>query len=136
LPARQLARGGKIYRDQVLSRVITGDANEQLDWRRSLWEEFHPRSRHESSPEDAAKIVVRHLRERVTIAPLPNPAHEVPEIWLDQITDKAGFAVIDVAALRSVGVPARLDVHGRAELFADGNCSLRRVRQFNSWSYP
>ena len=91
-----------------------------LNWRRPLWEEFYPSIRHESSPEDAAKIVVRHLRERVTIAALPDLPHDVPEIWLKQITDEAGFEIIYVAALRSVGVPARLDPHQETE-FWDGD---------------
>ncbi len=107
----------KVYRDFVLSPVITGRSGEQLNWRRPLWEEFYPRIRHESSPEEAAKIVVRHLRERVTIATLPDSPHGVPEIWLKQITDEAGFEIIYVAALRSIGVPARLDPHQRAELW-------------------
>jgi predicted esterase len=107
----------KIYQDFVLSPVITGNSDEQLNWRRPLWEEFYPRIRHESSPEDAAKIVVRHLRERVTIADAPNLSHDVPEIWIEQITDEAGFEIIYVAVLRSVGVPARLDPHQRAEFW-------------------
>jgi hypothetical protein len=110
----------KMYQDFVLSPVLTGDSNEQLDWRRPLWEEFYLRTRHESSPEDAAKIVMKHLRERVTIATLPNPPQDVPGIWLKQITDEAGFEIIYVAALRSVGVPARLDSNRHAE-FWDGN---------------
>jgi dienelactone hydrolase len=110
----------KVYRDFVLSPVITSSSDEQLNWRRPLWEEFYPRIRKEQSPEDAAKIVVRHLRERVTIAALPDLPHDVPEIWLKQITDETGFEIIYVAALRSVGVPARLDPHHRAE-FWDGN---------------
>jgi predicted esterase len=112
--------GDKIYRDCVLSPVITGNCNEQLNWRRPLWEEFYPRVRHESLPEDAAKIVVRHLRERVTIATLPSQPQNVPDIWLKQITDEAGFQIIYVAALRSVGVPARLNSNRLAE-FWDGN---------------
>jgi predicted esterase len=110
----------KNYQDFVLSPVITGDTDEKLNWRRPLWEEFYPRIRHESSPEDAAKIVVRHLRERVTIAALPNLPHDVPAIWLRQITDESGFEIIYVAALRSVGVPARLNSQHQAE-FWDGN---------------
>jgi dienelactone hydrolase len=86
-----------------------------LNWRRPLWEEFYPRIRHESSPDDAAKIVVRHLRERVTIAALPNLPHDVTAVWLKQITDEAGFEIIYVAALRSVGVPARLNSKHQAE---------------------
>jgi dienelactone hydrolase len=109
-----------MYRDEVLSPVITGEAGEDLNWRRSLWEEFYPRIRHESSPEDATRIVVRHLRERVTIAGGPNLPYNVPGIWLRQITDEAGFEIICVAALRSVGVPACLDSNGQAK-FYDGN---------------
>lgn len=84
----------KHYRDNVLSPVITGQRYEKFNWRRPLWEEFHPRIRHENSPEDAAQIVVRHLRECVTVANLPNLPHEVPTVWLRQITDQAGFEII------------------------------------------
>jgi hypothetical protein len=60
---------------------------------------------------------VRHLHERVTINNLSNPPREVPEIWLKQITDETGFQIIYVAALRSVGVPARLNVQGLAQFY-------------------
>ncbi|HZI33431.1 MAG TPA: O-antigen ligase family protein [Candidatus Binatia bacterium] len=115
----------RTYRDYVLSPLISPSTNDsQLstgpNWRRPLWEEFYPRIRHENSPADAAQIVVRHLRERVTIAGLPNPPHSVLAIWRRQITDGKGFQIIYVAALRSVGVPARLDANGQAE-FYDGN---------------
>ena len=108
------------YDNYVLSPVITGVSGETFDWRRPLWEEFYPRIRHESSPEEAARIVVRHLRERVTIAGIPDPPRDVPTIWLRQLTDQTGFEIIYVAALRSVGVPARLDANQRAE-FWDGS---------------
>jgi len=110
----------KVYRDFVLSPVITGESDEQMTWRRPLWEEFYPRIRRESSPAEAAKIVVRHLRERVTIAALPGLPHDVTGIWLRQITDEAGFEILYVAALRSVGIPARLNSNHNAE-FWDGN---------------
>jgi hypothetical protein len=110
----------KMYRDFVLSPATTGKPDEQFKWRRLLWEEFYPRIRHESLPENAARIVIRHLRERVTIAALSNSPHEVPDIWQKQITDETGFEIICVAALRSVGIPARLDLKGQAE-FNDGN---------------
>jgi O-antigen ligase len=102
------------YEAFVLSPVITGETNESLAWRRPLWEEFYPRIRHESSPADAARIVADHLRERVTVASGPNLPRSVPEIWRRQVTDQAGFEMIYVAALRSVGVPARLDASGKA----------------------
>jgi hypothetical protein len=55
----------------------------------------------------------------MTIATLPNLSHGGPEIWRKQITDAAGFEIIYVAALRSVGVPARLSSNGHAK-FWDG----------------
>jgi hypothetical protein len=77
--------------------------------------------------------VVRHLRERVTVVVGPNLPHEVPEIWLRQLTDQTGFEIIYVAALRSVGVPARLDAHGKAELFADGKWQTAPGPVVMSW---
>jgi dienelactone hydrolase len=109
-----------IYLDFVLSPIITGTAGEQFNWRRPLWEEFYPYIRHESSPDDAAKIIVRHLRERVTIVTLQRPPHDVPVIWLRQISDNTGFEIIYIAALRSVGIAARLDDRGQAEFFSHG----------------
>jgi predicted esterase len=114
----------RVYQDYVLSPTIvpsTSDSSHStsFNWRRPLWEEFYPRIRREHSPEAAAKIVARHLRERVTIVTAPNLPHDVPAIWLHQITDEVGFEIIYVAALRSVGIPARLDSQRRAE-FWDG----------------
>jgi dienelactone hydrolase len=109
----------KLYRDYVLSPTITYRAGEQLNWRRPLWEEFYPRIRHESSPENAANIVVRHLRERVTIAPNYPGQPGVATMWRGQIVNAGDFEIIYTAALRSVGVPARLDAEKRAE-FWDG----------------
>ena len=123
----------QMYRDYVLSPVITGNSDEQLNWRRPLWEEFYPRIRHENSPEDAAKIVVRHLRERVTIATVPNLPQDVPAIWLKQITDEAGFQIICVAALRSVGVPARLGLQHQAEFWNGAKWDTAPPPSVMSW---
>jgi dienelactone hydrolase len=109
----------QMYRDYVLSPVISGHSGEKLSWRRVLWEEFYPRIRHETRTEDAARMVARHLRERVTIATAPQLTEDVPDMWRRQITDKTGFDIIYVAALRSVGIPARLD-GGRRPEFWDG----------------
>jgi hypothetical protein len=57
------------------------------------------------------------LRERVTIARLPGLPHNVPEIMLHQMTDETGFEIIYTAALRSVGVPSRLDGHKQTEFW-------------------
>jgi hypothetical protein len=121
------------YQNYVLSPVITGETNERFDWRRPLWEEFYPRIRHENSPQDAVQIVVRHLRERVTIANEPNLPHDIPTIWLDQLTDETGFQIIYVASLRSVGVPARLDSNHHAEFWDGSKWSLAPSPAVTIW---
>jgi hypothetical protein len=105
----------EVYREFVLSPIIRPDAHEELNWRRPLWESFYPRIRKEQSLEAAAEIVVRHLRERVTIAGSESFPAGVESIWKRQITHPLGFEGIYVAALRSAGIPARLNLQGQVE---------------------
>jgi dienelactone hydrolase len=108
----------ELYRDFVLSPRIDAVLDGDLTWRRPLWEHFYPRIRKEQTPEAAARIVARHLRERVTIAKgedwLPN---QISGIWLQQITNSQGFECIYVAALRSVGIAARLSGQAKAQFW-------------------
>ena len=106
-----------MYRDFVLSPVIADELDGKLSWRRTLWQEFYPYIRKIKSPENVAKTVVRHLRESMTVAALPNPPHDVPGMWAKRLANEAGFEMIYVAALRSVGVPARLDSAHKAEIW-------------------
>jgi dienelactone hydrolase len=111
--------GGKSRPPQNVS--VPGDnVSGDLNWRRPLWESFYPRIRHETDPLSAAQIVVRFLRERVTIIPGYLDHAGVKEIWERELTGPAGFEKIYVAALRSVGIAARLNADAQAELFADG----------------
>ena len=119
-----------IYNEFVLSPEIDAKvigespAIPELNWRRPLWEFFYPRIRKENSPDEAAEIVVRHLRERVTIvsdgrmsaARWPSG---IETIWENQITDEKSFQRICVATLHSVGVGARLNSKGIAEFWTD-----------------
>jgi dienelactone hydrolase len=105
------------YRDFVLSPQIDPASDGGLNWRRPLWENFYPRIRREQDPAAAAEIVVRFLRERVTIAQGDNLPSVVAEIWQRQITNERGFEAVYVAALRSVGIPSRLAPQGRAEFW-------------------
>jgi len=117
----------EIYNNYVLSPIIDSESDFELNWRRPLWEFFYPRIRKEDSPEAAAGIVVRNLRERVTISAVPfSSVNRMPTahwptgietIWRDQITDEKGFERIYVATLRSVGVGARLNGEGMAEFW-------------------
>ena len=106
------------YRRFVLSPLIDSGSREELSWRRLLWENFHPRVRREQSPESAAKIVARYLREQVTISPDALHGLGVESIWKLHVADAAGFERIYVAAWRSVGIPARFDSSGHTEFWA------------------
>lgn len=106
-----------LYREFVLSPLIASGVEGGLNWRRPLWESFYPRIRKEQDPGVAAQIVARHLRERVTVACEGALPGEIRAIWTRQITDESSFQRIYVAALRSVGIPARLDSQKRAEFW-------------------
>jgi dienelactone hydrolase len=115
----------QIYTNYVLSPVITEEFKvqgskfkvEEMGWRRPLWDSFYPRVRHEQTPEAAAEIVARYLRERVTVVPGYTPISGIETIWKSEIVDQNGFEMIYVAALRSVGIGARLDAKGQAEFW-------------------
>ncbi|HTY87529.1 MAG TPA: hypothetical protein VMB80_08700 [Candidatus Acidoferrum sp.] len=108
------------FREYVLSPETAVLPLPEVNWRRTLWENFCPRIRHETDPIEAAQIVVRFLRERVGIDPSYDYRVGVETIWTEQMTDDAGFERIYVATLRSVGIAARLNDAGQAELL-EGN---------------
>lgn len=122
-----------MYREDILSPFIPGEPAGKWNWRRPLWEEFYPRIRHESDPAAAAQIIVRHLRERVTIVPGGGSSRDVSEIWRRQLTDPAGFAVIYTAALRSAGVAARLRPDGQVEFWNGNNWQTAPAPAIVSW---
>ena len=124
----------KLYREFVLSpeigissstlSTIHDQPSTNPNWRRPLWEYFYPRIRKESSLEAAAEIVVRNLSETCrrrgneTNSTPPVIAYKsVSEIWQQQMASDAEFERICVAALRSVGIPARLSASGQAEFW-------------------
>jgi O-antigen ligase len=105
------------YREFVLSPLIDPAWDGSMNWRRPLWEYLYPRIRKENSLAAAAEIVGRHLRERITITQSPpsQPDGSVAEMWRRQSADEKGFAAVYVAALRSTGIPARLNPQGQTE---------------------
>ncbi len=109
----------QIFEGYVLSPRIDGDEKE-IGWRRPLWETLYLRIRKENLPSDAAEIVVRYLRECITVLPGNAEVHGVESIWQQKVTDIRGFHRIYVAAMRSVGIPARMASSGVAELW-EGN---------------
>lgn len=108
----------EVYREFVLSAQVAAAFDGEMNWRRPLWESFYPRIRKENSPETAAEIIVRHLRERVAIVANFDSPKTIADIWRRQITNEQGFEAIYVAALRSAGVPARLTAQGKVEFWS------------------
>jgi transglutaminase-like putative cysteine protease len=121
------------YQQYVLSPIVDALPVAEVDWRRTLWEAFYPRVRNEHDPVAAARVVVRALRERVGID--ASYAYRVgPEtVWELGMADEKGFARIYVAALRSVGIAARLGEAGQAE-FWDGRAWQPAPRPLPSFS--
>jgi predicted esterase len=107
----------EMYREFVLSPRTGATGASEWGWRRSLWEAFYPRVRKESDPVEAAQVVMRFLRERVGISHTDGNGVGVETTWKFGQTQSAGFEEVYVAALRSVGIAARLDDQGRAELW-------------------
>jgi hypothetical protein len=65
--------------------------------------------------------------------PWDRKARDVRTFWLRKITDETGFEIIYVAALRSVGVPARLDIQQRAEFWDGGKWTAAPPPSVISW---
>jgi hypothetical protein len=105
------------FRQYVLSPDVDDLPLNETDWRRTLSENLYPRICHEDDPLTAAQIVVRFLRERVGIDSSYRYRVGVETIWTEQMTDEAGFERFYVAALRSVGIAARLNEQKQAELW-------------------
>lgn len=106
----------EVYCQFVLSPFIEPQWDGNMMWRRLLWETLYPRIRKENSPAAAAEIISRQLHRRLQIVG-SGVAGDIAEIWLRKATDKVGFELITVAAMRSAGVPARLNAEGEAEYY-------------------
>lgn len=106
-----------IYQQFVSCPIIDSESEPDLNWRRPLWEFFYPRVRRETDMQSAAEIIVRSLRERVTIEPAHDWPTGVESIWRNQIATPQGFERIYVATLRSTGIPGRLDKQSKAEFW-------------------
>jgi predicted esterase len=128
----------EMYRTYVLSPVvepssINSPPSTNFHWRRQLWENCYPRIRHETSAASAAQIVVRFLRERVTISPADVEPRGVATIWRQGITDAKGFEFVYVAALRSVGIAARLGSNLQVEFWDGSNWQVAPRPIISSW---
>lgn len=109
-----------LYREFVLSPRIGVHGPQEWGWRRKLWESFYPRVRKGDDPMQAAQTVARYLRERIGTGPAISTKAGVEAAWETGSTDSAGFTELHVAALRSVGIAARLSAEGEVELWSGG----------------
>ena len=105
------------YREFILSPRMGGSEAGEWGWRRTLWETFYPRVRKQNDPVEAARTVVQFLRERVAVRPEGSAPEGVETCWREGLASNVGFERLYVAALRSVGVAARLGRQGKAELW-------------------
>ncbi len=108
----------EIWRHFVISPAIAGTEGQPIDWRRPLWESFYPRVRKETDPTSAAKIVVRHLRERVGFNPERAPSPSPRKTWSAGMANVPDWERLYIAALRSATVAARLGDSGKAEIWS------------------
>jgi acetyl esterase/lipase len=107
------------WREFVLSPWIQG-ANGNIGWRRELWEWLAPRVRRETSVAAAAQIVARELRRRICLKPQTSSCTSLTACWAAGQTDASHWGPLRVAALRSAGVPAKLDAAGDVQILASG----------------
>jgi len=94
----------EIYRRWVLFPVV-GESEDRA-WRRPLWEGLSQHVRRVRMNRDAATIVRRKLYERVALD--EGAAGGLMAAWRERHGSEEEFEALTVAALRSVGVPARL----------------------------
>lgn len=127
---------GVLFQQFVLSPVVEDLPLQELEWRRTLWENFYPRIRRESEPLAAARAVARFLRQRVGISAAFPYRVGVETIWTLGMTDEAGFERVYVAALRSVGIAARRGGDGKAELWSGDQWQPAPRPLISTWERP
>lgn len=103
------------FSNYVLNPVISASSGTR--WRRMLWRTTYPHVRNSRDAVLAARTMVAYLRSRVTVV-RGAIRGSVEDAWRSGITDTQGFEALYVAALRAVGIAARLDATDNAELLA------------------
>ena len=119
-----------LWREWILSPWIEGPQDD-MQWRRMLWQHFHPRVRRESNPAAAVEIVARQLALRLQVRDGAPVGDTIREMWAQGTTDQEGFDRLYMATLRSVGVPTRVGDNGRPE-FHNGEKWRAAPRPFST----
>lgn len=109
----------EIYRKFVLSPEIEPSVDADLGWRREFWEYFYPRIRQITDISFAVETIKKQLKGRFPQNPAyeSNPPRSVLEVWRsrNQFVSQFEMEALAVAALRSAGIPARLNGEEKAE---------------------
>lgn len=115
------------YTQYVLSPGLSHETKATLEWRLPLWKYFYPLIRRTTSSSDAAKIVVEELRLQIQILNLADNADQttraprtIEDIWQSRAASLREFELIYTAALRSVGIAARMNHQCQVEIWDVG----------------
>jgi hypothetical protein len=100
--------------EYVLSPQIDVDYDDELSWRRPLWEFFYPRIRSQPDIPSAVRIIRELVHEQITLSP-QRVSGGILTMWERRTADRLGFEVLFTGTLRSVGIPARLSDQQDAE---------------------
>ena len=114
------------FEKYILSPIISPEMERDLGWRRLMWEHVYPRIRNEHDPAVAATMVARYLRQRVTVANhrVQGNTLDLRTAWESGMITADEFEVLYVAALRSVGIGARINVEGKTEFLENTHWQL------------
>ena len=105
-----------------------------MHWRRTLWQELFPHTKRSATASEAAAIVVKILREQLTIVlELPNQPG-VETMWSRRLVNSEDFEILYVASLRSVGVPSRLSGAGIAEFYEGSHWTTAPSPVAKTWT--
>jgi hypothetical protein len=105
-----------LFQQYILSLRIDSQTSE-WNSRKELWEYFQPRIRKQHNPLTGAETVLEYLLMRVGIDSSCGENQDVDTLWIQKMASEGGFQRIYVAALRSIGIAARLDGSHQAEIW-------------------
>lgn len=104
------------YQDYVLNPVLRAGTKTGLEWRWILWSGFYPKIRKTNSPLEAASVLAGELRTEIEIQNQPRNDFNFTRIWRNRVASPEQFKFLHVAALRAVGVCARINAQGMVEI--------------------
>lgn len=126
------------FENYVLPLRIRYESTANHDWRPTFREEFSAASA-ETSPDSAARLVLNAISERIHCEPettytLPYRGDLDPlTTWRGKRGDEIDVSILACAALRSIGIPARLVYTPAVRGTAGGKVWLEYMQQNTKW---